>query len=217
MCGPWRGRRSMPPKGSAWRFGAAVLRHRTRPKCIFPPRPSPDGPHFGASGGDWRAEPQGYGPACSRRIGTSVWFKSPLTRFSLLRNGPPHGFSPARGRIFGPIPLVSPSPGVLRIFYEKYAFKDRIGRLAQARVDNLEARELPEAPLEADFHLSYPFLVQEGETVFALPESRQSGRLNLYEVDTRTGPVPFAQVSPGGGGFRRHDFSVQRSVVALCP
>ncbi|MDG4883113.1 glycosyl hydrolase family 43 [Mesorhizobium sp. WSM4884] len=38
------------------------------------------------------------------------------------------------------------------------------------------------AALKERFHLSYPFLIRQGEDIFMLPEAYQSGRLTLYKA-----------------------------------
>ncbi len=64
------------------------------------------------------------------------------------------------------------------------------GRRGAGRIDALELQPADGScvkvwrnVLPADCHLSYPFLIQEGDAVYCVPESHQSGRITLYRAD----------------------------------
>lgn len=75
----------------------------------------------------------------------------------------------------------------IHLFYEKFDMKSRFGFLAQATVIGGQTTELDDSPHTAKHHQSYPYLIHHGDVLLALPESSQSGTLELHQVDLSTG------------------------------
>lgn len=70
--------------------------------------------------------------------------------------------------------------GKLYVFGEIYDYRDRVGALDVLVFDgalNLIERQ---AALREPWHLSYPFIVEEGGETYMLPEAHKSGALTLY-------------------------------------
>jgi hypothetical protein len=97
----------------------------------------------------------------------------------------------------GPLEFLADPIGVWRdgrlfVFVEIYDYRDRIGAIEVMTFDadlNLLSRE---PALKEPWHLSYPFIIEEGGETYMLPEAHKSGRLTLYravEFPTRWEPV----------------------------
>ncbi|XID92845.1 hypothetical protein ACF3MZ_31090 [Paenibacillaceae bacterium WGS1546] len=77
--------------------------------------------------------------------------------------------------------------GGLELLAEEWSRTERKGKIAYLRLDpNLRADQA--APwkreaLELPFHLSYPFVVQDGGRLYCVPESHQNGEAALYRAD----------------------------------
>ncbi len=70
----------------------------------------------------------------------------------------------------------------LYVFQEIYDYRERIGKIEVLTFDaglNLLDRRMA---LEEPWHLSYPFLIEEGGETYMLPEAHKSGRLTLYRA-----------------------------------
>lgn len=67
----------------------------------------------------------------------------------------------------------------LYLFYEAYAPGDRKAHIAVARLDNNILTPLGPA-LKKSHHLSYPYVFRHDGEIFMLPETNQSGRLEIW-------------------------------------
>jgi hypothetical protein len=82
--------------------------------------------------------------------------------------------------------------GRLYVFVEIYDYRDRVGASEVLTFDaelNLLNRE---PALKEPWHLSYPFIIEDGGETYMLPEAHKSGRLTLYravDFPTRWEPV----------------------------
>ena len=79
-------------------------------------------------------------------------------------------------------PFVVERGGVHYVFFEDYS--DRLGKAAISVVE-LDDDGNPSAPrpvLERDYHLSYPFVFSHGDELFMVPETAESGRIELYRA-----------------------------------
>jgi hypothetical protein len=97
----------------------------------------------------------------------------------------------------GPLTFLADPIGVwrdgrLHVFAEIYDYRDRVGAIEVLTFDpdlNLLSRE---PALKEPWHLSYPFIIEEGGETYMLPEAHKSGRLTLYRAEhfpTRWAPV----------------------------
>ncbi len=72
--------------------------------------------------------------------------------------------------------------GNLYIFQEIYDYRDRLGKIEALTLDSsfkiLDRRLVLQEP----WHLSYPFLIEDGGETYMLPEAHRSGRLTLYRA-----------------------------------
>ncbi|WP_428926314.1 glucosamine inositolphosphorylceramide transferase family protein [Marinibacterium sp. SX1] len=110
-------------------------------------------------------------------------------RFCLgLATGDPLDFDPASARIFDapagqywadPF-LVAHDTG-LHAFYEVYDYATGRGHIAAGRIVDGQLTHLGPV-LAPDHHLSYPFVFRHGTDILMLPESHQTGRLEIWRA-----------------------------------
>jgi len=67
------------------------------------------------------------------------------------------------------------------VFIEEYIYGRGRGRIACMEVDRDEGWAQPYPVLERDYHLSYPFVFEYDGRVYMVPESCESGTIQLYE------------------------------------
>ncbi|MDX2143447.1 MAG: hypothetical protein SFV19_08835 [Rhodospirillaceae bacterium] len=72
--------------------------------------------------------------------------------------------------------------GVLHVFVEDYDYRDKRGTIRRFSFDRDLALRDQATALATPFHLSYPFLIEDGGEVFMLPEAHRSGKLTLYRA-----------------------------------
>lgn len=78
-------------------------------------------------------------------------------------------------------PFLIDHPTGLHVFFEVYDYAADRGHIAAGRLEG--DRLVPLGPvLTPDYHLSYPFVFAHDGEVFMLPESHQSGRLELWRA-----------------------------------
>lgn len=76
---------------------------------------------------------------------------------------------------------------VTHLFYEDFPYRTGKGVIAAVTLGP-DGPSAPRVVLEQPYHLSYPFLFEEGGEVWMIPESSASGRIELY----RAGSFPDA-------------------------
>lgn len=79
-------------------------------------------------------------------------------------------------------PFVAERGGRSYLFFEEFVFAKRKGVISFIEFDEQGFKGKPSVVLEMEHHLSYPFLFEwEGQT-YMLPESRDSGRIELFRA-----------------------------------
>ena len=66
------------------------------------------------------------------------------------------------------------------IFFEELPFATGKAYISMAEVDRQGRASEPTRVLERDYHLSYPFLVEEGGQLYMVPETAQNGTVEIY-------------------------------------
>ncbi len=69
----------------------------------------------------------------------------------------------------------------IKVFYEEFTYKKGKGTLESLGINNTDSGY--SKVLEKPFHLSYPFLLQEGGKCYMIPESCGDGNVVLYEAE----------------------------------
>jgi hypothetical protein len=68
------------------------------------------------------------------------------------------------------------------LFFEEYLYATEQGRIAYVEIDAEGRPSAPRLALECDHHLSYPFLHQEGSSVYLVPESGFHRSTEMYRA-----------------------------------
>ena len=63
---------------------------------------------------------------------------------------------------------------------EDFFFNDNKGRISVIRIDK-DKYEFLDVILEESFHLSFPFVFKEGESIYMIPESHENHDIRLYK------------------------------------
>ncbi|MGE5615430.1 MAG: hypothetical protein ACM3X5_00800, partial [Bacillota bacterium] len=69
------------------------------------------------------------------------------------------------------------------IFFEELPFKTGKGHISVVEVDRDGRASQPVVVLERDYHLSYPFLVQDAGTLYMVPETAFNRTVEIYRCD----------------------------------
>ena len=77
-------------------------------------------------------------------------------------------------------PFVLEHEGSDYIFVEDFFFNDNKGRISVIRIDK-DKYEFLDVILEESFHLSFPFVFKEGESIYMIPESHENHDIRLYK------------------------------------
>lgn len=67
------------------------------------------------------------------------------------------------------------------IFIEEVIYKENKGKISVIVMDQEGNYSSPEVVLERDYHLSYPFLFEENEELYMIPETAQNKTIELYK------------------------------------
>ena len=164
--------------------GAAPLADAAPPPGALPPAALPPA-----------ASLPGYAPrlalALGRRVATKAGRRLGLAPgdFALrLCPGGPLDFDPARGATLMPPkghywadPFLFEHRGETFLFWEDYVHALGRGTLQAGRLEGDRLTPLG-APLEAEHHLSYPFVFAAGGDIWLMPETIGAGRLEMWRA-----------------------------------
>ncbi len=67
------------------------------------------------------------------------------------------------------------------IFIEELIYKEKIGKISVIEMDKKGNYSPPQLVLERDYHLSYPFLFEENDTLYMIPETSKNRTIELYK------------------------------------
>jgi hypothetical protein len=113
----------------------------------------------------------------------------------------------ARGRFLAD-PFGVERNGVLHIMCEDYDSRTQKGVIAALRYSDGRYMSDPVTVLDLPVHLSYPCLVEEDGTLYAVPESSESNEIALYRIDELD--RPWTKVAVMLDGFAGVDPTVFR-------
>lgn len=72
--------------------------------------------------------------------------------------------------------------GQLNVLYEKFDHGIQRGEIARIRPKKDNVLKRSRTMLQLNTHLSYPYVVQQGDTVYVVPEQAAVGRVDLYRI-----------------------------------
>lgn len=90
-------------------------------------------------------------------------------------------------KIIPPKDRIWADPFILRrndkyyIFIEELIFAENIGFISVMIMDNEGNYSKPVKVLERDYHLSYPFLIEENGNLYMIPETKDNNNIELYK------------------------------------
>jgi len=67
------------------------------------------------------------------------------------------------------------------IFIEEYIFKKKKGFISVIEMDEFGNYKRPTKVLEKDYHLSYPFLIEDNDNLYMIPETSNNKTIELYK------------------------------------
>ncbi len=102
---------------------------------------------------------------------TNSCLNTALFRYKEIKNPPYH---------FLADPFVNKKNGQTMIFVEDYSYIDCKGRISAIEIKNQEYNYLGTV-LEEDYHLSFPFIFEEGGEIYMIPESSKNKDIRLYK------------------------------------
>jgi hypothetical protein len=80
-------------------------------------------------------------------------------------------------------PFLCENDGRIWLFVERYEYEAERGHIACAEVRADGSVSAPEPVLTAAWHLSYPVVVRDGGSIYMIPESSESGGVDLYRAE----------------------------------
>ncbi|MCZ7591869.1 MAG: hypothetical protein M5U15_06810 [Kiritimatiellae bacterium] len=79
-------------------------------------------------------------------------------------------------------PFLLEENGKWFLFFEMFDKETRLGEIGAATSDDGFHWKFAGTVLEEPFHLSYPFVIKEGDTYYMIPESRAAREVRLYKA-----------------------------------
>jgi hypothetical protein len=86
---------------------------------------------------------------------------------------------PPRDRFWAD-PHVLKRGDIYYIFFEELIYRDNKGYICLIEMDEHGNYSEPVKVLEKNYHLSYPFLIEENNELYMIPESKQNNTIELY-------------------------------------
>tara|TARA_R110002051_G_scaffold44460_1_gene90014 strand:+ start:1672 stop:3351 length:1680 start_codon:yes stop_codon:yes gene_type:complete len=88
--------------------------------------------------------------------------------------------TPPRDRIWAD-PFIWQKDGSFYLFLEEMINKENKGKISVMKLNKNGTYDLPKIIIEENYHLSYPFLLEENNELFMIPESGINKTINLYQ------------------------------------
>jgi hypothetical protein len=77
-------------------------------------------------------------------------------------------------------PHIVQKGGKYYVFVEEYVYKDKKGHISVMEIDNDGNYSVPVKVLDAKYHLSYPFVIEDNGAMYMIPESSENHSIDLY-------------------------------------
>lgn len=106
------------------------------------------------------------------KIGTIDKVSTDLSKFQKI--------IPPRDRFWAD-PFILKREDKYYIFFEELIYRDNKGYICLIEMDQLGNYTEPIKILEQNYHLSYPFLIEDENELFMIPESKQNNTIELYK------------------------------------
>ncbi|RKR07170.1 hypothetical protein CLV91_3155 [Maribacter vaceletii] len=87
---------------------------------------------------------------------------------------------PPKGRIWGD-PFIHFKNEIYYIFFEDMSIKENIGKISVIEINEKGEHTNPQIIIDEKYHLSYPFLIEEKDTLYMIPESGMNRTIDIYK------------------------------------
>jgi hypothetical protein len=125
----------------------------------------------------WRVAAGAFSRRLAGRLGEKQWFiayrRADSERLTLI--------APPTGRFYAD-PFLFQRDGRRFIFFEDYDWSCRRAAICYVELDESGRHCSPRPALSQDCHLSYPFVFEDGDTVYMLPETAGRRTVELYRA-----------------------------------
>jgi hypothetical protein len=125
----------------------------------------------------WRVAAGAARRRLAGRLGEKQWFiayrRTDAERLTLI--------APPAGRFYAD-PFLFQREGRRFIFFEDYDWSCGRAAICYVELDESGGHCSPRPALEQDCHLSYPFVFEDGDAVYMLPETASRGTIELYRA-----------------------------------
>ncbi|HNQ27797.1 MAG TPA: hypothetical protein PKL92_07755 [Aquaticitalea sp.] len=78
-------------------------------------------------------------------------------------------------------PFIYEKDGKYYLFIEELLYKEKIGKISVMELDETGIYTSPKTIIEKNFHMSYPFIFEEGNDLYMLPETSGNRTIELYK------------------------------------
>ncbi|NTW31197.1 MAG: hypothetical protein HGB12_00955 [Bacteroidetes bacterium] len=79
----------------------------------------------------------------------------------------------------------------INIFFESFNYKTRKGSISKMTFSDITGFSDEKLILEKPYHLSYPYIFENNDELFCIPESFENNQADLYKIDKSTGHLQF--------------------------
>ncbi|KAB5491519.1 MULTISPECIES: hypothetical protein [Flagellimonas] len=80
-------------------------------------------------------------------------------------------------------PFIFEKDGKYYVFFEELIYKNGLGNISVLELDEKGNYSEPKIVLEKDYHLSYPFLIEDNGNLYMIPETAENKQIELYKCD----------------------------------
>lgn len=77
------------------------------------------------------------------------------------------------------------------VFFEDYDYRKRKGKISKVTYNEDTGFSEPSTVLEKDYHLAYPYIFEEDNNVYLIPETFENNQIDMYKIDKNTGGLQF--------------------------
>ncbi|MCK0147045.1 hypothetical protein MWU78_15420 [Arenibacter sp. F26102] len=119
-------------------------------------------------------------------IESKIYYDQWILLFSNSANSSPYNLSqytriiPPKDRFWAD-PFLIIRNNKQYLFIEELVFKDKLGHLAVMELDDKGNYTTPKIILKKEYHLSYPFLFEDKDNLFMIPETSGNNDIQLYK------------------------------------
>lgn len=121
------------------------------------------------------------------KVASWFYFNQWILMYKFNKNGGPSRNIYQFKKIIPPKNKFWADPFVLKegeeyfVFFEEYLTSTKKGHISVLKIDRKGNYSEPEVILDKDYHLSYPFIFKEEDTIYMIPETRGNNSIELYK------------------------------------